>query len=61
MNVTINGETEELARRAHAGRSWWRGRMRTDKGVAAAVDGAVAPRSTWSRAGAAATARRSSC
>jgi sulfur carrier protein len=46
MNLTINGETEQhddgLTLAALVSR-----RMRTDKGVAAAVDGAVAPRSSW--------------
>lgn len=47
MNVTINGEREELAEGLTLA-ALVAGRMRTDKGVAVAVDGAVAPRSTWS-------------
>ncbi len=46
MKVTVNGEPEDWAdgvSLAHLVAH----RMRSDKGVAAAVDGAVAPRSTW--------------
>ncbi len=47
MNVTINGEKESVNDGLTLA-ELVSGRMRTDKGVAAAVDGAVAPRSTWS-------------
>lgn len=47
MNLTINGETEQLDDGLTLAQLV-AGRLRTDKGVAAAVDGAVAPRSTWS-------------
>lgn len=47
MNLTINGETEQLDDGLTLAQLV-AGRMRTDKGVAVAVDGAVAPRSTWS-------------
>jgi sulfur carrier protein len=47
MNLTINGETEQLDDGLTLAQLV-AGRMRTDKGVAAAVDGSVAPRSTWS-------------
>lgn len=47
MNITVNGETAQVADGATLAQLV-AGRMRTDKGVAAAVDGAVAPRSTWS-------------
>jgi sulfur carrier protein len=49
MKLTVNGEAEEwengltLAQLVAA-------RMRSDKGVAAAVDGAVVPKSTWAEA-----------
>jgi len=47
VRLTVNGDAEDwadgmtLAQLVAA-------RMRSDKGVAAAVDGAVVPRSTWS-------------
>jgi sulfur carrier protein len=47
MNVIINGEKETVSDGLTLA-ELVSGRMRTDKGVAAAVDGAVAPRSTWS-------------
>jgi sulfur carrier protein len=47
MKLTINGEREEFAEGMTLAQLV-AGRMRTDKGVAAAIDGAVAPRSTWS-------------
>ncbi len=46
MNVTINGEAELVDDGTTLAQLIER-RMRTHKGVAAAVDGAVAPRSTW--------------
>jgi sulfur carrier protein len=46
MKLTVNGETEEWADRVTLAELVTT-RLRSDKGVAAAVDGAVAPRSTW--------------
>ena len=46
MNVIINGEAQAVPEGLTLA-ELVRGRMRTEKGVAAAVDGAVAPRSTW--------------
>jgi sulfur carrier protein len=46
MNIIVNGETAHVADGSTLAQLVT-DRMRTDKGVAAAVDGAVAPRSTW--------------
>jgi sulfur carrier protein len=46
VKVSINGETEEWAEGITLAQLVAR-RMSSDKGLAAAVDGAVAPRSTW--------------
>jgi sulfur carrier protein len=46
MTLTVNGETEEWPDRISLAKLI-AARMRSDQGVAAAVDGAVAPRSTW--------------
>ena len=47
MKLTINGDTEEWADGMTLADIVQR-RMRSDRGVAAAVDGAVSPRSGWS-------------
>jgi sulfur carrier protein len=47
MNVTINGEPEVLIDGATLA-ELVAVKLRSDKGVAAAVDGEVAPRGTWS-------------
>jgi len=46
MNVTVNGETAELADGLTLA-DLVAARLRSDKGVAAAVDGEVAPKATW--------------
>jgi sulfur carrier protein len=46
MKLTVNGEAEEWADGVTLAELVTR-RLRSDRGVAAAVDGAVAPRSTW--------------
>jgi sulfur carrier protein len=46
VKLTVNGETEEWADGITIAQLV-AGRLRSEKGVAAAVDGAVAPRSTW--------------
>jgi sulfur carrier protein len=48
MNVTLNGEVTSLADGATLA-DVVAARLRTDKGVAAAVDGEVAPKTTWSQ------------
>ncbi|HEY1486860.1 MAG TPA: sulfur carrier protein ThiS [Micromonosporaceae bacterium] len=47
MQVTVNGEATELADGVTLA-DVVATRLRTDKGVAAAVDGEVAPKTTWS-------------
>ena len=47
MNVTVNGEQTDLAEGITLA-DIVATRLRTDKGVAAAVDGEVAPKGTWS-------------
>jgi sulfur carrier protein len=47
MNVTVNGEAAQLADGITLA-DVVAERLRSDKGVAAAVDGEVAPRGTWS-------------
>lgn len=46
MNVTINGEAHEFTDGVTLA-ALVASRLRSDKGVAAAVDGEVAPRTTW--------------
>ena len=46
MKLTINGDAEEWADGLTLAELVAQ-RMRSDRGVAAAVDGAVAPRSAW--------------
>ncbi|HEY7175461.1 MAG TPA: sulfur carrier protein ThiS, partial [Micromonosporaceae bacterium] len=46
MHVTINGEPHEIADDATLA-DLVAARLRSDKGVAAAVDGEVAPRGSW--------------
>jgi sulfur carrier protein len=46
MNVTVNGEAQSLDDGITLA-ALVAARLRSDKGVAAAVDGAVAPRGTW--------------
>ena len=46
MNVTINGDRHEFADGATLA-DLVAAHLATDKGVAAAVDGEVAPRTTW--------------
>jgi sulfur carrier protein len=46
MNVTVNGETTHLADGVTLA-DVVAERLRTDKGVAAAVDGEIAPKATW--------------
>ena len=46
MKLIVNGETEEWPDGISLAKLI-AGRMRSDQGLAAAVDGAVAPRSTW--------------
>lgn len=47
MKVTVNGEATELADGVTLA-DVVASRLRTDKGVAAAIDGEVAPKATWS-------------
>lgn len=47
MNVTINGEAQELADGVTLAQVV-ADRLKSDRGVAAAVDGEVAPKTTWS-------------
>jgi sulfur carrier protein len=47
MNVTVNGQAAELADGATLA-DVVAARLKSDKGVAAAVDGEVAPKTTWS-------------
>jgi sulfur carrier protein len=47
VNVTVNGEAAELADGITLA-DVVAARLRSDKGVAAAVDGEVAPKTTWS-------------
>ena len=47
MNVTVNGEGAILAEGVTLA-DVVAARLKTDKGVAAAVDGEVAPKATWS-------------
>jgi sulfur carrier protein len=49
MRITVNGEVEEWADGVTLAELIAR-RMVSDRGVAAAVDGAVAPRSSWANA-----------
>jgi sulfur carrier protein len=46
MNITVNGEAVVLGDGATLAQLV-ADRLRTDKGVAAAVDGEVAPKTTW--------------
>ena len=46
MNVTVNGERQELADGVTLAQLV-ADRLASDRGIAAAVDGEVAPRTTW--------------